>query len=143
MDKKRRTMFRYFATDRYIVAVPHSETTMAASSQDFEPQPASLSLHGGVYDIGRSAELSEQLDSIEPHSDVVIDLSFTEYFDCSSIGILIAKSKAWSRQKPGTRIHLRNVNSRLARVLLTLGLQNAFVLERTAVSPFDRGTSAG
>lgn len=131
MAENRTETFRRVETDEYIVGIPRSATPAA-----------SLRLHGGVYDISRKAELSGELDSIEPHSDVVLDLGITECLDCSSIGVLIAKLSAWNRQKPGTKLHLRNVNSQLAKVLLILGLEHVFVLEPSAVRLFHHGTAA-
>ena len=45
-------------------------------------------LHGGYYDLARREELRAELDLIQPHSDVVLDLARTEHLDCSCIGVL-------------------------------------------------------
>jgi anti-anti-sigma regulatory factor len=91
--------------------------------------PAIHTLHGGYYDVSRRAELQAELDAIEPHSDVVIDLASTEHLDCSSLGIMIGRLREWRVAKPATQLRLRNVTPQLTRVLGILKLDELFILE--------------
>ncbi len=88
-----------------------------------------VAFHGGFYDISRKGELKAELDAISPHSDVVIDLSSTEYLDCSAVGMMVGKLRQWEKEKPGTRLRLRNVNRRLTNVMLILNLHRIFTIE--------------
>jgi anti-anti-sigma factor len=81
-----------------------------------------LVLRGGYYDISRRAEFRAELDSVEPHSDVVLDLSGTEYLDCASVGVMVEKLRQWREHTPGTNLRLTNVNPDLARMLRLLEL---------------------
>ncbi len=88
-----------------------------------------VSLHGGCYDIFRKVELKAELDSVEPRSDVVLDLSKTELLDCSCLGVLVGKLRQWRERDPETQLRLIHVAPRLARILSLVKLDTLFVLE--------------
>ncbi len=85
-----------------------------------------FTLHGGYYDVFRTAELKAELGSVEPHSDVILDLSTTEHLDCGSLGVMIGKLQQWRRRKPGTQLCLMHVAPRMARILTILNLDQVF-----------------
>jgi anti-anti-sigma regulatory factor len=85
-------------------------------------------LHGGFYDATRNVELAAELDTISPHSDVMIDLASTEYLDCSSLGLMIKNLRRWKLEKPGMELRLTNVNSSLLGVMRLLQLDGVFVI---------------
>jgi anti-anti-sigma factor len=88
-----------------------------------------LLLHGGDYDISRKEDLRSELDRTEPHSDVVLDLALTDFVDCSCLGVFIAKLREWRQQDPDTKVRLRNVAPRIARMLSLLELDRLFVID--------------
>ncbi len=89
----------------------------------------SLRLHGGYYDLGRKVELESELASVEPHSDVFLDLAATEHLDCSCLGLMIVTLHRWRNQKPDTNLRLLNVLPGFAKVLSILRLDEVFVVE--------------
>jgi anti-anti-sigma factor len=100
----------------------------------FHRTPDITALHGGRYDISRANELARELEAIEPHSDVVLDLKQTAYLDCSCIGVLIANLKNWQTQSPQTRLRLINVAPNVASVLTLLRLDELFIVETATTS---------
>jgi len=86
-------------------------------------------LRGGAYDVARRDALKAELAQVEPYTDIVIDLSTTELLDCSCIGVLAAKLRAWKDRRPQTTLRLRNVSTNIARVLRLLKLDEVFIVE--------------
>ncbi len=88
-------------------------------------------LRGGYYDIGRRAELRAELDSLEPHSDIILDLAATQQVDCSCLGVMVAKLNEWRERDSEMNLRLLNVGPGVARVLNISRLDEAFIVERT------------
>ena len=86
-------------------------------------------LKGGRYDIFRRAELSAELDAIEPQSDVVLDLSRTEFLDCAALGLMVKALNEWNKRAPGTHLRLRNVAPKVERILKIVELDRVFIIE--------------
>ncbi len=89
-------------------------------------------LKGGYYDILRSAELTAELNAIQPHSDVVLDLACTQHLDCACLGVMIRALNEWNRRAPGTHLRLRNVVPQVERMLQLVKLDKVFVIETIA-----------
>ena len=87
-----------------------------------------VTLRGGVYDIYRLTELELELKAIEPHNDVTLDLSKTELIDCTAIGRIIARLRAWRESVPDAKLNLINVSPRICRTLELLELDRIFLI---------------
>jgi anti-anti-sigma factor len=90
---------------------------------------APVRLRGGVYDVARRDALRAELAAVELHGDVVLDLGATEFMDCSCLGVLTSKLRAWRDRDPWINVRLRNVPVLLARILRVLRLDEVFTLE--------------
>jgi anti-anti-sigma regulatory factor len=93
------------------------------------PTTEPLLLEGGYYDASRRQDLKRELRGVDPHSDVVLDLAHTACFDCSCLGILIAKLLVWRQRDPDTNLRLRNIAPSLASTLHLLKLDEVFIVE--------------
>jgi anti-anti-sigma factor len=86
-------------------------------------------LHGGSYDIVRRNELKAELDLVEPHSDVALNLGRVEYLDCSCLGVMVERLQLWRKARPGTNLRLQNVPPEVVKVLRLLELDRLFIVD--------------
>ncbi len=86
-------------------------------------------LRGGYYDIYRLDQLRAELQAVQPHSDVLLDLATTESLDCACLGALVGHLNVWRQRAPDTNLRLKNIHPRVARILTLTQLDKVFIVE--------------